>query len=292
MVNMENYEEYMLLYADGELKPAEEKALLDFVAQHPALEAELKAYAATRLQPDTGVVFENKNSLLKTAEPTRRIAPGNWKMYAAAACVLLVAVLFITNKDTNEETNIAVEEKITEEPVTKTGIEPIQEQMNDTTLNNIIPGKKVHSTSPVNTIAVKKMPQKHRTVAAVQAPVKNKVIDPANAPNKYGNRDTVMQHVANNVPVDKNGQPEPPLEVPKANTQPGRIIEGHTLPGRRTNRAASFIAGILGDKPEGVAALEEAVDEKLMAVREFRKEIKDTEVKLRLGKKELTIVRL
>lgn len=291
MVNMENYEEYMLLYADGELKPAEEKALLDFVAQHPELEAELKAYAATRLVPDTAMVFEHKESLLKTAEPTRRIGLGNWKMYAAAACVLLVAVLFITNGNKNEETNtVAVEEKITEEPVTKTVTEPIQEQVKDTTLNNIIPGKKVHSTSPVNTIAVNTVKRKQpavtnnqEPVTVVKAPAKTKVIDPPAVPNTNMNRDHVTQPATqSNDVAHANPKPDTDIQVPKH----------HEIPGRKPKRAATFIAGILGDKPEGVTALEEAVDEKLMAVREFRKEIKDTEVKLRLGKKELTIVRL
>lgn len=288
MVNMENYEEYMLLYADGELKPAEEKALLDFVAQHPELEAELKAYAATRLVPDTGMVFEYKESLLKTAEPTRRIGLGNWKMYAAAACVLLVAVLFITNKNKNEEeaNTVAVEEKTTEEPVTKTVTEPIQEQVKDTTLNNITPGKKVHSTSPVNTIAVNSARKKKEIIKGIQAPVKEKVIDPQTVINTNINRDSVTRTIAQGQHKEKEKL------TPQQNNEQPLVIDDQTLPARKPKRAANFIAGILGDKPEGVTALEEAVDEKLMAVREFRKEIKDTEVKLRLGKKELTIVRL
>lgn len=288
MVNMENYEEYMLLYADRELKPAEEKALLDFVAQHPELEAELKAYAATRLVPDTGMVFENKESLLKTAEPTRRIGLGNWKMYAAAACVLLVAVLFITNKNKNEEeaNTVAVEEKTTEEPVTKTVTEPIQEQVKDTTLNNITPGKKVHSTSPVNTIAVNTARKKKEIIKGIQAPVKEKVIDPQTVINTNINRDSVTRTIAQGQHKEKEKL------TPQQNNEQPLVIDDQTLPARKPKRAANFIAGILGDKPEGVTALEEAVDEKLMAVREFRKEIKDTEVKLRLGKKELTIVRL
>ncbi|MBW7912220.1 MAG: hypothetical protein H3C54_00600 [Taibaiella sp.] len=66
MVNMENYEEYMLLYADRELTPEQEKALLDFVALHPELKPELEAYAATRLQPEEAMIFTGKDALIKT----------------------------------------------------------------------------------------------------------------------------------------------------------------------------------------------------------------------------------
>jgi len=53
MVNLENYEEYMMMYADGELNEAETKALMDFVDANPELAKELEAYSATKLVPDT-----------------------------------------------------------------------------------------------------------------------------------------------------------------------------------------------------------------------------------------------
>ena len=37
MVNLENYEEYMLLEADGELTESEQKALHAFIERHPEL---------------------------------------------------------------------------------------------------------------------------------------------------------------------------------------------------------------------------------------------------------------
>ena len=65
MVNLENYEEYMMMYADGELNEAETKALMDFVAANPGLAKELEAYSATKLVPDTTMVYANKDQLMK-----------------------------------------------------------------------------------------------------------------------------------------------------------------------------------------------------------------------------------
>ncbi len=295
MVNMENYEEYMLLYADGELKPEEEQALLAFVHQHPELKAELDAYAATRMQPDETIVYKDKDSLLRTAEPARRIGLGNWKIYMAAACVLLVAVLFITNQKNTEETTspVAVQETITE-PVTKTPPAPIQETMDDTTLNNIARQKKVHSTQPVNTVAVGNNTKK-KPAAAVQEPEKIQRPQPRQQPAQqhiasHGKRDTAAQTIAQ-APKEKTAtQPEQGVIAEETTPQ---IVNGVIIPGRRKdNIATRFITTVLGDKPQGIEGLEAALDDKLAAAKNIGQEIKDTEVKLRIGKKALLIVRL
>jgi hypothetical protein len=290
MVNMTNYEEYMLLYADRELKPEEEQALLAFVTAHPELKAELEAYAATRMQPDEAIVYEGKDSLLKTAEPVRRIGLGNWKMYMAAACVLLVAVLFITNRKNTDETAdlTTVKETITA-PVTKNPQAPIHETLDDTTLNNIALQKKVHSTQPVNTIAVKKAAVKQEIIAVNKVPVKHKVTDPATIAT-HRKRDTTVQTIAHAPKEKTTTQPELPAVGEEATPQ---VVDGVTIPGRKKSGIANrFIAAVLGDKPQGIEGLEAALDDKLAAAKNIGEEIKDTEVKLRIGKKELLIVRL
>ena len=81
MVNLENYEEYMMMYADGELNEAETKALMDFVAANPELAKELEAYSATKLVPDTTMVYANKDQLMKAPpEGGRTIGRRTWWM--------------------------------------------------------------------------------------------------------------------------------------------------------------------------------------------------------------------
>lgn len=63
LINETNFAEYAVAFTDGEL-PGETLAQFEaFVAAHPELKAELDLFSATKLQPDTTIVFEDKASL-------------------------------------------------------------------------------------------------------------------------------------------------------------------------------------------------------------------------------------
>lgn len=94
MVTWENYEEYIMMHADGELQPHEENALMAFINEHPELRKELIAYEHTRLVPDTTQVFVNKDSLLKKESTAKIIAFPQWRRYSIAAGV--AAIIFIS----------------------------------------------------------------------------------------------------------------------------------------------------------------------------------------------------
>lgn len=109
MVTFENYEEYMMLYADGELPEAMIKDLLDFITQHPELKSELNAYMATRLQPEMEMVFANKESLLQPVPAKKTIAFG-WIRYGLAAGLALligIGIYQLNNGDKTADHNIA-----------------------------------------------------------------------------------------------------------------------------------------------------------------------------------------
>ncbi len=100
MITLENYEEYIVMHADGELQPHEEEALQAFLNEYPHLRSELAVYEITRLEPDTAIVFTGKDALLKK-EGGRKIGfiPG-WRTFAAAAAVAaLVVVAVVALKD-------------------------------------------------------------------------------------------------------------------------------------------------------------------------------------------------
>ena len=61
MINLNNYEEYFLLYVDGELNEQDMQKVDAFVSSHPELKAELDVLLTTRLTPD--VVSINKDEL-------------------------------------------------------------------------------------------------------------------------------------------------------------------------------------------------------------------------------------
>ncbi|MFM1794549.1 MAG: hypothetical protein RL642_934 [Bacteroidota bacterium] len=66
MINLSNYEDWFLLYADGELTVAEQEAVLKFVELHPSLKEELDEIMNLRFQPETAIKFADHSSL--TAE--------------------------------------------------------------------------------------------------------------------------------------------------------------------------------------------------------------------------------
>lgn len=279
MVNMDNYEEYMLLYADRELSTEQEQALLDFVQQHPALKAELDAYAAARLQPDEAVVFTGKEALLKTEPGGRTMWLGSWKTYAAAAGIILFVVLFNMNRN-NEEVaapTIAKKETITE-PVT-TPPPVIQEEPEVK--------EELHSKPPVNTVAVettrpitktKPVAEPHQA-EKTPAPVLPVAEQEEVIVKTVVKQDTARYIADATTPQKKTitQQQEPEATIPQ--------------PADKKN---NFIAAVLGEKPAGLERLEEEVSEKLNTVKTIREQIKNTdaEVSFRIGKKELFTVKL
>lgn len=94
MITMENYEEFMILQADGELQPHEAQALDAFLAEHPELRAEMDIYSGIRMAPDEKMVYAHKESLLKP-EPAAKKVIGfpAFRTYAAAAGIAAVLVI-------------------------------------------------------------------------------------------------------------------------------------------------------------------------------------------------------
>ncbi|GAA4469992.1 hypothetical protein GCM10023093_30370 [Nemorincola caseinilytica] len=95
MITWENYEEYMVMHADGELTPAQEQELMSFLYEHPDLQSELTAFTMTKMIPDEAETYGRKAALLRpvpAAEKPKVIAIPVWRRYAVAAGV--AALLF------------------------------------------------------------------------------------------------------------------------------------------------------------------------------------------------------
>ena len=95
MITWENYEEYMVMHADGELSPEQEQALMSFLYEHPDLQGDLTAFTMTKMVPDATETYALKDTLLRpeaAAKPVVMAFP-QWRRYAvAAAVVALLAV--------------------------------------------------------------------------------------------------------------------------------------------------------------------------------------------------------
>lgn len=88
-INRQSYEEYFLLYADGELNESEKKAVEEFIDQNPDLAGEMSLIQETVFKPDGSIIFENKELLFKDSSNERKIIYARWFRMAAAAALLI-----------------------------------------------------------------------------------------------------------------------------------------------------------------------------------------------------------
>jgi len=93
MITWENYEKYMVMYADGELGTAEEQALMAFLYENPELQSELTAFTMTKMIPDATETYDRKESLLQPVEDKKVIVLPVWRRYAIAAGVALLLMV-------------------------------------------------------------------------------------------------------------------------------------------------------------------------------------------------------
>jgi hypothetical protein len=106
---LSNYEEWLILYNDNELTPAQRTTVEEFMAANPVFRAEQELLLKTKLQPDV-ISFPEKQSLYRNEEKIRRIAGARWWRMAAAAVLLLAvagsAIVILNNKKQGEEPGI------------------------------------------------------------------------------------------------------------------------------------------------------------------------------------------
>lgn len=91
-INLDNYEEYFLLYADNEISADAKVRVETFVLQHPALQETFTLTREARLPADK-VIFPGKDSLYRKTEKKRDIFYLSWRMTSLAAAVMGFAFL-------------------------------------------------------------------------------------------------------------------------------------------------------------------------------------------------------
>lgn len=106
-LNRQSYEEYFLLYADGELNDAEKKSVEEFVEENPDLAAEFSFIQDAVLQPDENIIFENKELLYRNEQSEKGIVLMRWIRFAAAAAVIIMLSvagwLFVDKSEVHKE---------------------------------------------------------------------------------------------------------------------------------------------------------------------------------------------
>lgn len=93
MVTTENYEEYLMMQADGELNAQELAALQAFLAKHPERAAEAATWQDLKLVPDEAIHYDHREALLK--EERKAVAFRPWYAAVPVAAALLLALFLI-----------------------------------------------------------------------------------------------------------------------------------------------------------------------------------------------------
>lgn len=113
-INRNNYEEFFLLYADNELPADQRRAVEDFVEQNPDLKEELNLLNELRLEPDTTIFFDNKESLLQ---------PVSFKDDAAPITEDEEKILSFIDLELSAAETTELKQKLAENPALRTELE-------------------------------------------------------------------------------------------------------------------------------------------------------------------------
>ena len=106
-ININNYEEWMVDYIEGNLSEADKKELDEFLEFHPELKSELELFGQTKLAPDNNIVFVNKE-MLKKHEVAKVIPMRNWVKYSTAIAAALLLFVGISYFNNNSDEPIAI----------------------------------------------------------------------------------------------------------------------------------------------------------------------------------------
>lgn len=136
-----NYPELLLSYIDDELTGLQQSQVERFIANHSWAQKELALLQKTKLQPDSNIIFPDKQTLYRKAEKTRVIRM-IWRRVAVAAMVLFIAGLatftFLNKSNPDEIPEITKapvtpdHQTLPTQPVEKTAtatIQPVDERI-------------------------------------------------------------------------------------------------------------------------------------------------------------------
>lgn len=145
-INRHNYEEYFILYMDNELGDADRQMVEDFVQHNPDLKEELELLLQSKFTPESHIVFENKDELLRTEENSA-VNISNYEEWL---------MLYLDNELTIEE-KTAVENFIASHPAVKTEFDILAKTKLQPEENIVFPDKELlyRKTEKVRVIQIR-----------------------------------------------------------------------------------------------------------------------------------------
>jgi hypothetical protein len=262
MITRENYEEYLMLEADGELDAAGQRALDQFFKTHPELEAERAMWQSIKLTPDEELVFPNQEQLLKTAPKAgRRIIPFMW---AAAAAAILFAILFPIFLKNNEKGNQWTRKQ-----------------------------SRVHSTptetAPVNPSPLKPAPEAHPQ-PMVPEHVAQKSVSPVQpvSPKKQAPDARRQQDLAPLEMIADRQAPAPAPMIASPALQPMNVDASIANAVAETEQSSPHVS-LAPANQDAVRLLKDALDERVNQAKNIAKNLREAAIEIRVRKGAINI---
>ncbi|HEY7159817.1 MAG TPA: hypothetical protein VH815_01095 [Acidobacteriota bacterium] len=161
-INMNNYEQWLIMYVDDELNAEEKIAVEKFASAHQHVQQELELFQQTKLQPEE-ISFPDKENLYRRERPVRVVTMQWWKIAVAAVLIISAGITVysvLINKSnnagtTNNLTKTTVEKKQTPNegsPTTQDKLQP-----------NVIPDQRQEEQLTVVPTAKKQSDEKEKT---------------------------------------------------------------------------------------------------------------------------------
>ncbi len=187
MINLLNYETFFLLYADGELSPAEQESVLEFVKQHPLLEEEFNLICRLKFNPGKDLVKMDKSILKKEMaedpemlyvfEPDLSITCPNksalykkergaivyrFRMFAAAAAILFSAgIVWLVMGEKQQDASLAQQDISVQQ----------EKQLSSNPEGAVVSAVDAQEKNIQHVIGIQQVGHKHNAVSAIAAGV-------------------------------------------------------------------------------------------------------------------------
>jgi hypothetical protein len=138
-INLNNYEQWLIMYVDDELSAEERAAVKKFASAHQHVQQELELFQQTKLQAEE-IVFPGKETLYRREKSVRVISIQWWKVAVAAVLIISAGVTVysvLINKNTAGTNN-----EITKTTIAKKQAPPVDSVVPDKQQPNVIDEQK------------------------------------------------------------------------------------------------------------------------------------------------------
>lgn len=149
-INRQTYEEYFLLYADGELNESEMKAVEQFIEHNPDLAGEFGLIQDTIIKADGSIIFEHKELLFRDESEQKNVIYMRWYRMAAAAVLLLAfsitGWLFLGDRNMRQEP-VVIQPPQANKPAVAEAVKPKERKETKETNDNTVADERASRSS-------------------------------------------------------------------------------------------------------------------------------------------------